>query len=418
MKLFFLIGFICLNFHQVEGQRSSNKFENFIIKPGIRNNVIPIHLEESENAELVAISLKWKSDKSDKIPEFSMDFKLDDNSRGNKTKFEIETHLETDGSWGTCLPIYLPKGTKEIFIIPANFSTQIDLTVNIFTIHENNSQLQESEMSELANCFCDTLVYRSRSQWECPDPPRTYSYTDVTHLIVHHAAGPNTANNWASVVLSIWNFHVNTNGFADIGYNWLIDPNGVLYEGRGGGNNVIGAHFCAKNSKTMGVCMLGNLSTAEPTEAALNTLRKLLFWKSCDVAISPEGQNLHAGTQINNISGHRDGCATECPGNFMYPKLSALRSLVQASIDACSTTNIVEDTQDSYFSPNPVKEKLLLSADIVWVKIFDLSGRLELYTSHLPNKILDLTAVNAGNYFIQTLDDKGIFKTGKLVVID
>ncbi|HMP29991.1 MAG TPA: N-acetylmuramoyl-L-alanine amidase, partial [Saprospiraceae bacterium] len=64
----------------------------------------------------------------------------------------------------------------------------------------------------------------------------------------------------------------------------------------------------------MGVCMLGNLSTVAPSEPALQTLRKVLFWKSCDSNIDPISENIHSGTSIQNISGHRDGCATECPG--------------------------------------------------------------------------------------------------------
>lgn len=66
----------------------------------------------------------------------------------------------------------------------------------------------------------------------CPaqDPPL---YTTVTHLIVHHTAGANTAADWPSVLRSIWVLHVMGNGWNDIGYDYLIDPDGLPYEGRG-----------------------------------------------------------------------------------------------------------------------------------------------------------------------------------------
>ena len=74
-------------------------------------------------------------------------------------------------------------------------------------------------------------VITSRTDWGCPDgqgnPRSTPSYTTVTHLIVHHTAGSNTSSDWPAVVRSIWNFHIFTNGWSDIGYNYLIDPNGV-----------------------------------------------------------------------------------------------------------------------------------------------------------------------------------------------
>ncbi|MBK8668457.1 MAG: N-acetylmuramoyl-L-alanine amidase [Saprospiraceae bacterium] len=75
------------------------------------------------------------------------------------------------------------------------------------------------------------------------------------------------------MVASIFDFHVNTNGWQDIGYNWLIDPNGVLYEGRGGGENVRGAHMCGYNNNTLGVCVMGNFVSLIPSDTAIISLK-------------------------------------------------------------------------------------------------------------------------------------------------
>src|SRR5437016_1926200 len=83
-------------------------------------------------------------------------------------------------------------------------------------------------------------------------------------------AGGNAATDWAAVVRSIWVLHVQGNGWNDIGYNYLIDPNGVLYEGRGGGDGVMGAHFSCVNSGTMGVALLGTFSVVPAPAAALS----------------------------------------------------------------------------------------------------------------------------------------------------
>ncbi|MFN0087137.1 MAG: N-acetylmuramoyl-L-alanine amidase [Blastocatellia bacterium] len=179
----------------------------------------------------------------------------------------------------------------------------------------------------------------SRTEWGCPDGQITthgsLSYTTVSHLIVHHTATANAAanNDWAAVVRTIWNFHIFTNGWSDLGYNYLIDPNGVIYEGRSGGDNVQGAHFSGVNGGTMGVSMIGTFTDLAPTERALNGLRKILAWKADQRGIDPAGSSLHAasGRTLNNISGHRDGPAsTECPGNALYPLLPAIRTGVRA----------------------------------------------------------------------------------------
>ncbi|MEZ4825365.1 MAG: N-acetylmuramoyl-L-alanine amidase [Bacteroidia bacterium] len=212
-----------------------------------------------------------------------------------------------------------------------------------------------------ANCFCPLPVFATRENWNCPDGDspscQNFETTAVSHLIVHHSAGINVSENWGAVVLAIWNGHVNSNGWCDIGYNWLIDPNGMIYEGRGGGNNVKGAHFCGANSGTMGICMLGNFENAEPTAAALTSLTQLLAWKSCDSNIGPNASSYHlsSGKTLMTISGHQDGCATLCPGNNLYNKLPLLRNNVNQTMEACAANTSVPNLFLTHFSvfPNP-----------------------------------------------------------------
>ncbi|HMX28455.1 MAG TPA: N-acetylmuramoyl-L-alanine amidase, partial [Blastocatellia bacterium] len=178
----------------------------------------------------------------------------------------------------------------------------------------------------------------TRTEWGCPDGQvtthGTLSYTTVTHLIVHHTFSPSGPINgdWAAAVRSVWNFHVFSNGWADIGYNYVIDQNGVIYEGRAGGDNVVGAHFSGVNGGTMGVVVIGDFTSATPPPPALNSLKKILAWKADQRGIDPAGKSRHAasGLDLNNISGHRDGPgATECPGNAFYPLLPGVRTDVK-----------------------------------------------------------------------------------------
>jgi len=192
----------------------------------------------------------------------------------------------------------------------------------------------------------------SREQWGCSaqacpvkDAP---AYTTVTHLIVHHTAGANSASDWPAVVRSIWELHVKVNGWNDIGYNFLIDPTGVVYEGRAGGDGVLGAHFSGVNSGTLGVSVLGTYTSTPLPDAAYASLRALLAWKAERWGVDPAGRSLHAasGLVLNHISGHRDAglspratSTTECPGNAVFALLPGLRAEVRRALDgACPVT--------------------------------------------------------------------------------
>ena len=184
----------------------------------------------------------------------------------------------------------------------------------------------------------------TRIEWECPDGEITTHgsliFTTVTHLIVHHTAMgvEEPSSDWPALVRSIWNFHVIERGWADIGYNYLIDPNGVVYEGRSGGDNVIGAHFSGVNAGTMAVALLGDFSNAAPTAEALNSLKEVLAWKCDQRDLDPEGRSLHDASQLilNTISGHCDGPkATECPGEGLYLLLPEIRAEVKSLLSKC-----------------------------------------------------------------------------------
>lgn len=198
----------------------------------------------------------------------------------------------------------------------------------------------------------------SRTEWGCPDgevssnnPDPTY--TDVTHLIVHHTATSNSATDWAAEVRAIWSYHVETRGWADIGYNFLVDPNGVTYVGRAGGDNVQGAHFTCQNGGTQGISLLGDFTNVAPSDEALNSLEDLLAWLASRDGLDPAAISWHAGTQLDLpvVAGHRDGnpsttgcTVTACPGDTFYPMLPGVRVNVESLIAAAQIPDpVIED---------------------------------------------------------------------------
>ncbi|GGV81889.1 hypothetical protein GCM10010499_46910 [Streptomyces thermoviolaceus subsp. apingens] len=169
-----------------------------------------------------------------------------------------------------------------------------------------------------------------------------FGYTKrIEAVFVHHTATGNayTCAQAPSVVRSIYRYHAKSMGWRDIGYNFLIDPCGTIYEGRAGGvaRPVLGAHTLGFNSDTVGVAVIGTYTTARPSSAAVDAVARLAAWKLGLYGADPRGHtyltsgggNLHQKgkkVRLHVISGHRDGFATECPGGRLYGELGTIRT--------------------------------------------------------------------------------------------
>ena len=200
---------------------------------------------------------------------------------------------------------------------------------------------------------------RSRLDWNCPDGESsrwTPTYTKVTHEVVHHTAGANDVPDWETEVRNIWYFHTVTRGWGDVGYNYLIDPNGVIYEGRAGGDGALGAHFSCRNTNTTGVSMLGTYTSVPPTTAAIESLVRLLRELSARYGITPGTVLRHTptGLDLPTILTHRDGnpspavCSTTtCPGDALYSLMPSIR----ASVAACAPPTISAHPRSSSILP-------------------------------------------------------------------
>jgi N-acetylmuramoyl-L-alanine amidase/PA14 domain len=215
----------------------------------------------------------------------------------------------------------------------------------------------------------------SRVGWGSPDgessrvPPNHYP---ANHMVVHHTADSNTLlpgePNWAARVRAEWSFHTFTRGWGDVGYNYLIDPNGVIYEGRAGGDDAVAFHDTA-NYGSMGVVLIGTYATVPPTDAAQNALVQLLAWKAAQKGIDPLGSSYYYGCSISsychpfnsgsvvpNIAGHRQVTPghTSCPGDQVIAYLPGIRLRVKQALSGGPTDNgdLTIDDLESGFTPN------------------------------------------------------------------
>ena len=186
----------------------------------------------------------------------------------------------------------------------------------------------------------------SRAQWGADESLRDGSPGYSRRIragFVHHTVNVNTYSQAEAPALirGIYRYHTQSLGWDDIGYNFLVDRFGTIYEGRAGGVDrpVLGAHAGGFNTSTFGVSSLGTHTSAGPGAAALESIAQVIAWKfdlhHVDVAGStvltsrgssryPEGQAVRLAT----ISGHRSVSSTSCPGQALESLLPALRHRV------------------------------------------------------------------------------------------
>ncbi|MDA3910286.1 MAG: N-acetylmuramoyl-L-alanine amidase [Bacteroidales bacterium] len=206
-----------------------------------------------------------------------------------------------------------------------------------------------------------------RSDWcgeytECHNPTYAVTYRSPTHTVIHHGASPDAYTDGYAVVRSYWNYHVNTNGWNDIGYNYLFDKFGNLFQGRYNPNmptqDVHAAHAGYANTYSIGLNYLGNSDEpdTQPTTVQTEKCAEFLAWwynqKGFD-PISSDSILNQAGTEwitLPRICGHKDvnPGGTTCPGDALYALLPNIRTQTNQILIDCDdpiapTTSIQTD---------------------------------------------------------------------------
>ena len=197
----------------------------------------------------------------------------------------------------------------------------------------------------------------TRQQWgadQCPRGPDPPAFAPITKLIVHHTDTANNDPDPAGTVRAICLFHTQTRGWNDIGYNFLVDSQGRVYEGRWArdyapgelpsgedlqAQGVTGAHAIGANVGSVGVALLGTFDSAAPTNAAVNGLQAILAWKADrhDIDVLGSDPYTHDDGSVStfpNLSGHRDTSSTSCPGDLLYSDLPTIRQEVANRVAA------------------------------------------------------------------------------------
>jgi hypothetical protein len=221
----------------------------------------------------------------------------------------------------------------------------------------------EQPASESAQGYPKPAVI-GRNLW-CGEPacfePVSFPYYPVSHLILHHTATSNEHQDWAAVVRAIWRYHAITLGWDDIGYHYLVDVHGNIYEGRQGGDDVVGAHAGPANTGSMAVAILGTFTLPndnppgiKPPAPMLNAVAELFAWKSDQRQIdvfdaSKSLPNMNWG--LPHLMGHRDafgGPTTKCPGDQAHALLPWLRQEVASRTGFVSPYIYIDELSEQF----------------------------------------------------------------------
>ncbi|HYJ00301.1 MAG TPA: N-acetylmuramoyl-L-alanine amidase [Thermoleophilaceae bacterium] len=234
------------------------------------------------------------------------------------------------------------------FVNTAGTATEADraLTAIRSTVSSAASSLAGVLRTRLAGAQEPQPAIVTRAAWGADDcrPRSGAAYGQVKAAYVHHTVSVNdyTREEAPQVVLGICRYHRNTNGWNDIGYNFLVDRFGTIYEGRAGGVGaaVIGAQALGFNAQSTGIANIGDFRSVPQSQAALDAMARLIRWKlplhgyatSGTAVMQSEGSGSRypAGTtvRVNRVLGHTDTNATECPGAALYAQIPQLRQMV------------------------------------------------------------------------------------------
>lgn len=228
----------------------------------------------------------------------------------------------------------------------------------------------------------------TRSQWKagagtsCSAP---VSRPKALGVVMHHTAGSNTYSKAesAGIVRSYQTYHVKGHGWCDIGYNFLVDRFGQIFEGRKGGmtNQIRAAHsgVDAVNQYATGISMMGHFDYVKPSAAMQSAVVKLVGWRLKYFGANPKGTYSTGGRTYKVITGHRDVVSTACPGKYGYQWLNqvgGLRDRVATYISKASKAAGAPSTAaPTYTAPASVRTSVTpTSVTVSWKAVSRAPG--------------------------------------------
>ena len=204
----------------------------------------------------------------------------------------------------------------------------------------------------VASAAAETPMIVTRAEWGADESLKRTNgscrrkFFDVQQLFVHHTAGSNNDPDPFATMRAIYWYHTVRQGWCDLGYNFVVAPDGTIFEGRWArryapwethssenldDQAVAGAHVAGYNSGSVGVSVMGNFSRVKPTPVIRRTLAEFLAWEADRHDLDPTAKHTYVNPETGVrrsmmvIAGHRAAGQTECPGTYLGKALGSIR---------------------------------------------------------------------------------------------
>ncbi|HZK05359.1 MAG TPA: S-layer homology domain-containing protein [Actinomycetaceae bacterium] len=276
--------------------------------------------------------------------------------------------VQEDGEWSAWLPLDVdqnaPEGQTrsgtEPFITGTAEAVQVqvngadgtlppDLRLDVVALDNPDTGSQAAQGTfgvapRMVPAAAGAPAVITRAQWGADPLRATWRpvSSSLQGAVIHHTAGTNsyTIAQSAGIVRGIHTYHAVTRGWGDIGYNFLVDKYGQIFEGREGSyaspakEMTIGAHAAPRNTNTVGVSLLGDYTQVVPTSAGYDAIYRVVNWRFDLAGLDGRGTYKFndVSTAVPRIVGHKDvpAASTVCPGPHISNWLPTLRNLVGA----------------------------------------------------------------------------------------
>ena len=180
---------------------------------------------------------------------------------------------------------------------------------------------------------------------------------DVQKIVIHHTATSENLDNPEAAIRAIYQYHTVTRNWGDIGYNYIIAPDGRVFEGRYGGEGVVGAHAAPYNTGTIGISLLGNYQDQDLPAPMMESLLRLVYEKAELHEIDIDGESSLRGKNLPNLLAHQDVKATACPGSHVMNEFEEVQTLVAAAQDAHANGDTGKN--GSYAFEDPTEREMI-----------------------------------------------------------
>lgn len=224
-------------------------------------------------------------------------------------------------------------------------SSTVDLTNSSITTIDSSQGPSEKvsfidKLFPKANASVNFPQTITREQWGSPEPNWSSwppQYAKLGRVILHHTASTESNDSYADV-RAIWHYHARTLDWGDIGYHYIVDSKGQIFEGRYYDKDyarrnkveVIGGHAYGNNVGTIGISTIGNYTYQQPTTASMNSVARMIGYKLAPYGIDPSGN----GPYGLAVVGHRDVYPTTCPGNNFVNHFGYIKTMASADYRA------------------------------------------------------------------------------------